>query len=222
VFPDLFVFDMIGTTVESSDAIPEAFLSAFAAVNIELTADQLTNIRGKSKREAIAEILTASLGDSVSNDLQSRVYEAFRESLVTHYRDGNTRPIRGARETFDWCHSSGASVALTTGFDRNVAGILIEQLGWEELLDALVCNDDVSQGRPAPQLIHEAMERTGISAARHVASIGDTTSDLEAGANAGVGWNIAVLTGAHTKARLSGIDGAILLDGVTDLQEYAW
>lgn len=220
--PALFVFDMIGTTVQSSDAIPETFLSAFAAVGIELTPEQVSDVRGRSKREAIMELLAMNSGESDAVKLQSQVYEAFQESLMDHYQRGNARPVEGASATFDWCHSVGSKVALTTGFDQAVAGIVIENLAWSEKLDALVCNDEVPQGRPAPHLIRRAMQRTGVSNSERVASIGDTVADLEAGNNADVGWNFAVLTGAHDRVRLSRVDGVILLDSIADLTELPW
>ena len=60
---DLVVFDMIGTTVAASPRIPGAFIKAFAEVGIDLGPDSVIAIRGKSKREAIADFpdLLASL-----------------------------------------------------------------------------------------------------------------------------------------------------------------
>ena len=220
--PELFVFDMIGTTVQPSDAIPEAFVDAFSSVGLELTAEQVTDVRGKSKREAIGQMLATSLDKSEAERLQDQVYETFQKSLRAHYRNGNVHPVAGARATFDWCHSVGANVALTTGFDHNVAGILISKLGWDEILDAMVCNDDVAGGRPAPYLIQEAMRRTSTGSVSAVASIGDTVSDLQAGVNAGVRWNFGVLTGAHGRGRLSAVDSAIILGSVAELPEYHW
>ena len=222
MLPELFVFDMVGTTVQPSDAIPQAFLGAFAAVGIQLTGEQVTAIRGKSKREAIAELLAEGGHDSAATNLQDQVYAAFKDALQAHYRGGNVHPIEGAGETFDWCQSNGAKIVLTTGFDRDIVGLILENLGWEQMVDAVVCNDDVSQGRPAPFLIEKAMVVTGVDTVDHVASVGDTISDLEAGANAGVGWNVGVLSGAHDRARLSAVSGAIILNSVADLQEYRW
>jgi len=54
--PELFVFDMIGTTIEPSDAIPEAFRSALCSAGLQLSDDEITAVRGKSKREATAEL----------------------------------------------------------------------------------------------------------------------------------------------------------------------
>ena len=78
--------------------------------------------------------------------------------------------------------------------------MLLGRLGWAEgIVDAVVCGDDVTRGRPAPYLIFRAMEATGASSVHKVASVGDTTLDLQAGYNAGVRWNVGVLSGAHDR-----------------------
>lgn len=220
--PDLFVFDMIGTTVQPSDAIPEAFRSAFADMNIDLSDERIAEVRGKSKREAIAELLTNELGIQKSRSLCDQVHDAFRTRLKEHYGQGRTLPIEGAADTFAWCNSVNAKVALTTGFDRSIVNLLLESLGWQQAVDVVVCNDDVPEGRPAPFLIEKAMELTGIDTVDNVACIGDTVSDLQAGVNAGVRWNFAVLTGAHDETRLSEVNGAIILGNVAELPEYGW
>src|SRR5262245_8389554 len=94
-------------------------------------------------------------------------------------------------------------VALTTGFDRTSTDRVLAMVGWKSgVADVVVCADDVKAGRPAPYLIYHAMELTGVIDVASVAAVGDTVADLQAGANAGVGLNVAVLTGAHKKEQL--------------------
>lgn len=220
--PELLVFDMIGTTIEPSDAIPQAFRAALFNAGLHLSDDEISAVRGKSKREAIADLLASHLGQGDAARLQEPVYATFQNGLEEHYRSGTVRPIEGAAVAFEWCRSVGAKIALTTGFDGNIADLVIESLDWAGKVDTLVCNDDVAAGRPAPFLIQEAMRRTKVVSVSAVASIGDTVPDLQAGVNAGIRWNLGVLTGAHDITRLSGVDGAIILKSVADLLEYRW
>jgi phosphoglycolate phosphatase-like HAD superfamily hydrolase len=81
----------------------------------------------------------------------------------------------------------------------------------------VVCGDDVTQGRPAPYLIFRAMEATGASSVHSVANVGDTTLDLQAGHNAGVRWNVGVLSGAHDRQALERAPHTHLLLSVAEL-----
>lgn len=216
---DLVVFDMIGTTIQASEKIPQAFIAAIAGEGVHLTAADVSSVRGKSKREAIKELLLAHAGEETAKHRSNLVYAAFKAELLSCYRDGPVTAIEGAEETFDWCRSNTIRTALTTGFDYELAAVLVDKLGWLDLVDVLVCNDDVSAGRPAPDLILAAMSRLKLADVARVVSVGDTVSDLEAGANAGTRWNIGVLSGAHSREQLSAAPHTALIESVANLPE---
>lgn len=116
--PGLVVFDMIGTTVQASDKIPETFATAFGEEGIRLSRGDVNSVRGKSKRDAIRELLTKSGGEGLAASRSEGVYAAFKSVLLEYYRDEPVDAIDGAEETFRWCHRLDIKVALTTGFDR--------------------------------------------------------------------------------------------------------
>jgi phosphonatase-like hydrolase len=96
-----------------------------------------------------------------------------------------------------------------------VVEAILAGVTWSGLLDAWVCGDDVPRGRPAPFMIFRAMERCGAEDVRRVAVVGDTRLDLEAAWNAGAGWRIGVLTGAHDRATLATAPHTHLCEAVT-------
>jgi phosphonatase-like hydrolase len=103
-----------------------------------------------------------------------------------------------AVSTFERLRTAGIKIALNSGFDRDIMDLILRRVGWPAgLLDAVVCGDDVAAGRPAPDLILESMERTGVRDPDRVAAVGDTRLDLEAAAAAGARYRIGVLSGAH-------------------------
>jgi HAD superfamily hydrolase (TIGR01509 family) len=90
-------------------------------------------------------------------------------------------------------------------------------LGWEAHIDLALSPADCGRGRPAPDMILGAMERLGVSDPGAVAVVGDTTSDLEAGTNAGARAVIGVLSGAHDEKTLSAAPHTDLIGDVTQL-----
>lgn len=220
--PILAVFDMVGTTIAATDDVTVALQGAFAAEGVDLPAGSIDGIRGRRKREAIAELLRDV--DPSSPDPQSRaarIERDLRARLRSHYTKRPVRPIKGAIETMTWLHERGVRVALATGLNRDLVRLLLDQLDWEQaLFSAVVCGDDVERGRPAPDLILRSMELSGVGDPGRVAAIGDTRADLEAAANAGAGCAIGVLSGAGSRDSLELLSHTVILASVAELP--AW
>ena len=131
------------------------------------------------------------------------IYEDFNSRLMTLFSERGVSVISGAVEAIRWLRRQRIKTALTTGFDRLITKTVLEILNWNDgLFDAIVCGNDVPRGRPAPFMIFRAMEAADVWGVHQVAVAGDTVLDLQAGWNAGVHWNIAVLSGAHNREQL--------------------
>jgi phosphonatase-like hydrolase len=215
--PSLVVFDMAGTTIEDDGQVPAAFTVALAAHGINVTPEQITRVRGASKRQAVLRFVAE--GPNQKNEADA-IYAQFRQELAHRYATGGVRAMAGAADIFQNLRHRDIKVALTTGFDRDTTALLLSALCWlEGTVDTIVCGDDVAQGRPAPDLILRAMANVGLTNASQVATVGDTTLDLEAGARAGVGWNVGVLSGAHRREALELAPHTHIVDSVADLLE---
>ena len=126
--------------------------------------------------------------------------------------------MEGSAETFAWLQAQRVKVVLSTGFNRRITDLLLNQSSWSSgLIDASVCLDDVSQGRPAPYLIFRAMEKAGVASVHRVAAVGDTVSDLQAARNAGVAQAIGVLSGDQGREELGVEPHTALVDSVANL-----
>ena len=201
----LVIFDLAGTVIEDAGQVPLAFTSALGNHEIEVTSDSIREMRGASKREVIQRFVERRQGGSRADVLAQteEIYNSFRSTLARMYEKDGVREIAGATEVFTWLQQRGVRVALNTGFDRTITELLLNSMKWDgDLINAVICGDDVAQGRPAPYLIFRAMEMSGVNSVHQVANVGDTVLDLQAGQNAGVRHNIGVLSGAHTKEQL--------------------
>jgi phosphonatase-like hydrolase len=204
--PALVIFDLGGTTIRDRGEVPAAFADALEASGLSVDPGAVAAWRGASKREAIKHYVAdqcPALGESERQALGATAYRRFCTMLTERLRTTHDLAFPEARPVFGRLHDAGMRVALNSGFDRDILDVILAVVGWpEHLLDAVICSDDVSAGRPAPFMIFRAMERTGVCDVRRVAVVGDTRLDLEAGANAGVAYRIGVLTGAHDRATL--------------------
>jgi len=197
---ELIVCDVAGTALQEHGAVYEALREAVSAAGPAVQPDAVKHWMGSDKRAAIRGLL----GDEAPDDeLVDTVHADFRARLQAKYERRPPAPFAGVPELFASLRERGVRVALTTGFDREIAGPLLESVGWDgDLIDAVVTADEVLSGRPAPYMIFRAMERCGVQRADRVLTAGDTVLDLRAGCNAGAAAVVGVLSG--------GVDAAVL------------
>src|SRR4051812_7030839 len=113
----LVVFDLAGTTVQDKGQVSGAFTRALAEHNIEVTLEQLSSVRGSSKRQAILNFIPE--GPHRASYAEA-VYASFRGHLAERYRIEGVEPVDGAEQSFRWLRAQGIRVALNTGFDRHM------------------------------------------------------------------------------------------------------
>jgi phosphonatase-like hydrolase len=215
------VFDIIGTTVQAGDDVPSSFRKAFSSVGIALSDEVIATIRGRSKHEAISDLLLANDVAAAALPETSRiVYRRFQNEL-RRALESTAQPIPGSQDVFGFLGGVEIKVVLTTGLDCKTAQAIVRGLKWDGLgLTGFVSGDEVPKGRPAPDLIHAAMQLAEVEDPAAVLVVGDTTADLEAAAAAQVGWSVGVLTGAHSRARLEAHPHSVILETVADLPRW--
>lgn len=194
--PHLLVTDFGGTVLRDDGVVIDAYRRALTEHEIPFTDDDLRARRGANKRAVFTELAGRVAEGSAAEELASQALETFEVALRDAYAEGAAE-IPGAGVAIRRLREHGIKVALTTGFERSLVDLLLDRLGWTDLFDLTLSGESVSRGRPAPYMIFQAMIKLGVEDVRRVAVIGDTPLDLAAGMNAGAGWVIGVLSGAH-------------------------
>jgi phosphonatase-like hydrolase len=214
------IFDLGGTTIRDSGQVPEAFVAALGAAGIEVSDEEVQLARGASKREVIRRFVErcCPTGGTEIETQTEGIFAAFRTNLAVRYACDGIQVLPGVEETFTWLRSRQVKIAINTGFDRFITTLILTATGWDQnTVQAVVCGDDVPQGRPAPYLIFHAMESLGVTDVHQVAVVGDTVLDLQAGWNASVRWNIGVWCGAHSREKLEQVHHTLLMPDVAAL-----
>ncbi len=207
--------DMAGTTVDDHGLVYDALRDSVLETGATVDQGDLQAWMGTDKLTAIAALMPLGGVDPTG---APAAFERFRVILADSYRANPPVALPGVEEALRVLRERGVRIALTTGFADDVAYPILEALGWSvgAHLDAVVTTSDVSAGRPAPYLIHHAMERTGVTDVAAVLAAGDTVVDLLAARNAGV-VGVGVLTGALTRDELERHPHHHILDSVVDL-----
>ena len=214
---ELVALDVAGTTIDEREVVYAVLRECVEARGAVITDEQFSQWMGTEKRAAITALL--ALGGVEANEaLIDEAYAWFLAELKRRYAENPPVVFPGVAEAIAELRSRGIKVALTTGFGTEIAEPLLAGVGWSvpESLDAVVCASEAAAGRPAPYLIHRAMELTGATSVHRVLAAGDTIADLLAAQNAGV-VGVGVLTGATGLDVLSQMPHQHIVDSVADL-----
>jgi phosphoglycolate phosphatase len=220
---ELVAFDMAGTTIEDHGLVYVALAECVRETGTTVTDADLQLWMGTDKVTAIAALMRLGGGPAEPAAVQA-AFDRFRRILALAYLRTPPIALPGVESALRELGARGIRVALTTGFSDDVALPMLDALGWTvgagrgHLLDAVITTTDVSAGRPAPYLIHHAMEKTGTTDVAAVLAAGDTVVDLLAARNAGV-IGVGVLTGQLTRAELSSHPHRYILESVVDVLE---
>ena len=164
---------------------------------------------GWSKADVFARLLEPAAAATAT--------AAFARAYEAQVAEGGAVEIPGALDVLRALRRRGVAVCLTTGFAPSTRDALLDALGWQGEVDLALSPADVGRGRPAPDMILGAMARLGVVDPAAVVVVGDTASDLEAGARADAGAVVGVLSGAHDEATLRAAPHTAIIADVTEL-----
>jgi phosphonatase-like hydrolase len=216
---DLVALDMAGTTIDDHGSVYVALRRSVEETGATVAPSDLQDWMGTDKTEAIGALMRLGGANPTSASVAA-AFGRFHAILAELYRDEPPVALPGVADALRTLRDRGVRVALTTGFDDDVALPMLEALGWrahpDGPIDAVVTTSDVPAGRPAPYLIHHAMERTGVRDVRRVLAAGDTAADLLAARNAGV-ITVGVCSGALSRQQLAEHPHDAILASVADI-----
>ncbi|MGJ7029892.1 HAD-IA family hydrolase [Niabella hirudinis] len=216
----MVVFDMAGTTVNENNLVYKTVLKVINDQGFNLTLEEvLVHGAGKEKYRAITDVLTACTDVPDVKSVADRAFANFKQELEKAYDEETISSFSGMDAFFDRLRDHRILIALNTGYDKRTALKLIGKLDWQtgRNFDTLVTADDVEKGRPFPDMIRYAMKQLDVSDAGSVLKAGDSVIDIEEGKNAGCGITVGVLSGAQTRAQLSGAQPDYILNVLTEL-----
>ena len=214
----LVVLDMAGTTVDENNVVYKTVHRALLDHGLDLTLETVLKVgAGKEKLQAIKDVLTfLKLDQQVDANL---VFETFKSSLDKAYQELEVRPIAGTENTLRELKERNIKVVLNTGYNREIASLLLDKINWVQgnQYDHLITADDVTNGRPHPEMIQRAMELCDVSEASQVLKAGDSAIDIDEGKNARCGVTIGVLSGAQGREQLEAAKPTYVLDSIASI-----
>lgn len=173
------VFDLDGTLIDSEPLWHWVWSHAIAAKGGALSDALFDRFVGMTPNEWSQEIHERyGVGGSAE-----RVRASVESLMVDRFLD-HVPKMKGADRVIDELgHRYRLALATTSG--RTVVDTVLHVSGWANDFDVVICGDDVSHGKPAPDLYQRALERLTLSGA-DVVAIEDSAAGLSAARAAGI------------------------------------
>lgn len=157
---------------------------------------------GKVNRVIIPDILGWTRDEAEIERMGLRKEALYREII----REEGLEPLPGARELIRALQAEGIPRVIGTSTARRNIEVGLEAMGLEGCFDGAVCSEDVSQGKPDPEVFLKAAEVAGLPPERCVV-IEDSVHGLEA-ARAGGMRGLGVTT-THPRSDLRPADAVV-------------
>ncbi|KAA0912645.1 HAD-IA family hydrolase [Aquicoccus porphyridii] len=166
-------FDLDGTLINSFAIMQEAWEAATEKLRINCGFAEYRRYVGLPFPR-ILELLGLSNFEMELNEL----YFAHTRRLYDRIDQ-----IDGASGLLDWCREQGFGTSIITSKPRANSELIIERIGFS--VDALVCGDDLTRGKPDPMAARIVCEQTGATPAEML-YVGDMIFDFQFALNAGM------------------------------------
>lgn len=173
------IFDMDGVIVDSHEAHVRTWKRVLVSLGKSVSDADLDFVRQGRKR---AEILQHLLGDLKDTEIQTICHT---KDLLFRYEMESIRVVPGARELLQELHRACIPVALASCGSRARVHHLLSHLKLRDYFTAVVTGDDVTLGKPAPEIFHRAVRQMRVHPAESVA-FEDSISGVQAAKAAGM------------------------------------
>ena len=208
--PAAVIFDIDGTLVDTNYQHALAWYRAFRGEGLIMPIWQIHRAIGVGS-DRVVEMLA---GEQVERELGEKLREA-QGPLYQEMID-EVEPMHGAHELLRDLKQAGHTVILASSAEEEHAERYIELLDAREFVDGYTTSADVKQTKPAPDIVHAAVEKAGGGPA---VMIGDSTWDCEAANRAHLA-SIGVLTGGFSEQELTEAGATVVFDSVKHLHDH--
>ena len=180
-----YLLDIDGTLIDSTKAHLVAWKKALRTYGVMKSNDEIKRHFGKPTRIIAQELL--------GNDdfmTAQRMAEEKSDYFIKSVNKIDVYP--NVRAILKELANQNKKIVFASSNYNIVIEAIVKEFGWDEISQGFVGIDDITHGKPHPEMIERALKLSGTKPEESV-MIGDSTYDVEAGKAAGT-KTVAVCT----------------------------
>ncbi len=190
------LWDLDGTLVDSEELHWQAWRETMAAEGVALSWEQFKATFGQ-RNDSFVPLW---LGESATPERVARIGDAKEACYRRLVRERGLKPATGALEWVRRLQREGWRQAIASSAPRENVLVMLDALQLADAFQAIVAAEDVTRGKPDPQVFLLAAERLGVPPSRCVV-VEDAPAGIEAAKRAGM--RSIFVRGAGTPADLA-------------------
>jgi HAD superfamily hydrolase (TIGR01509 family) len=175
------IWDVDGTLVDSLECHWQSCREALAERDYVLTRDRFESIIGQKMDTALRSLLGADLALTAIEEIEATKETRCRELMQA----GGIRPMPGVLEWLNTLRQAGWHQAVASSAPRLNLDVMLGALDLSEYFEAVVCAEDVRNGKPDPEPFLSAAARMGIAPVRCIV-VEDAAPGIEGARKAGM------------------------------------
>jgi HAD superfamily hydrolase (TIGR01549 family) len=207
---DTVIFDVDGTLVDTNYHHTVAWFRAFRRHGVTVPSWRIHRAIGMGGDRLVPEVagekVEREMGDEVRDEWK-RAFDPMLDEIVA---------FEGAREAVAAAKRLGFAVALASSGKPDHIKHYLELLDLGDLADDWTSSQDVSETKPAPDLLRVALER--VESGRGVL-IGDSVWDCAAADEFGLPC-VGLLTGGFSEAELRAAGAVAVFESLPQLRDH--
>lgn len=204
------LWDMDGTLVDSEEYHWLSWRDTMQSEGVTITHDQFLKTFGQRNDS----ILPQWLNSAATPESIVRIGDSKEELYRKLVHEGRIEPLPGVLEWIERLREQGWRQAVASSAPRKNIEVVLDAMGLAGFFDALVSAEDVTAGKPDPQVFQKGAERLGMAPARCIV-VEDAVPGVEAARRAGMRC-----IGVSRTAALTGAD--VVVRSLTDLPATAF
>jgi beta-phosphoglucomutase len=149
---DAFLFDMDGVLADTDPTHKLAFQKFLAEYNIDCTDEYFDKYISGNHNAAIAKMV---LGNNASTQ-QIKKWGDDKEQYFRNLYAPILKELNGVTPFLQWLKSNNKQLAVCTSAPKQNLDFLLDGLNIRQYFDVLLCEDDVTEFKPHPQIYLKA------------------------------------------------------------------
>lgn len=178
--PQALVLDLDGTMIDTEGLALNAWCTASAELKLPIRDEFFSTLIGLNSAD-IAKKLREEIGDETAiSDLRQESWKVYEELLSQ-----GIRVMPGVLELLDEAAHQGIKCAVATSSHLKTAEQKLSSTGLLPHISVLTTGDEVTHGKPNPEIFLRSAERLEVSPA-HCWAAEDSAVGVKAASNAGM------------------------------------